>query len=41
MVAITMKARTVVGRGKKSLLGDLRSELRLRRENEKEKVRKC
>ena len=34
-----MKARTIVGTGKKSLLSDPGSELRLGREKRKEKVR--
>ena len=38
--ATKMKARTVVGRGKKSLLSDPGSELRLGREKEKGKVRR-
>ena len=37
LVAITMKACTVVGRGQKSLLSDAGSELHLRRAKEKEK----
>ena len=37
---ITMKARTAVGRGKKSLLSDPESELRLGRDEQKKIVKK-
>ena len=35
-----MKGRTVVGRGEESLIGDPGSELRLRKDKEKGKVRR-
>ena len=38
--AITVKARTVVGRGEKGLLSDLLSDLHLGRKKEKERI-KC
>ena len=40
LIAIKIKARTVVGRGKESLLGDPGSESHLGREKEKGAVRR-